>query len=546
MKTKQARLELKVNPQGVFQGLLSPYGPPADQGGDIIDRGAYAKTLAEKGNTRPLLWAHETGNPIGEVTLEDRSDGLYITKGQLMMDLPEGQRIFKLIQSGIVKGLSIGFRSVREKFIDGATHLQEISLYEASACLFPMNENALITSVKQITGANHMDEKELKEQLTQVLLQLKENKTLAERQKAEFGSVKQELLEQFQTLQRQVDSIDTKLVERQGGGGGQQQGKSLEVFLKEDEGMQRLARDGKGTAILNIPPEVKTTIDSPAVGSSVSGVLGIERIPGIVQEARQQLYLRNLITSRDTTLGIIDFIRVTSATAIASMQIESSAKGELAETFATTSEKVQTVAGWIPASNQVLQDMSELAGFINTSLAYAVALREETEMLYGAGTGQSLHGAFTQASAFNTSLLGVSAWSKLEIIAAAIAQLSLAKEVPPSFVILNPTDWLALQRTKTTTGEFLLGNPANAIAKQLWGLQVLTTVNMSAGMFLVGNGNPAAIEIRDRVPGLQIEISNSHQDFFIKNLVAIRAGRRLALIVKRPGSFIAGTLTTSP
>jgi HK97 family phage major capsid protein len=91
-----------------------------------------------------------------------------------------------------------------------------------------------------------------------------------------------------------------------------------------------------------------------------------------------------------------------------------------------------------------------------------------------------------------------------------------------------------------------LGNPANAIAKQLWGLQVLTTVNMSAGMFLVGNGNPAAIEIRDRVPGLQIEISNSHQDFFIKNLVAIRAGRRLALIVKRPGSFIAGTLTTSP
>jgi HK97 family phage major capsid protein len=242
------------------------------------------------------------------------------------------------------------------------------------------------------------------------------------------------------------------LVERQGGGGGQQQGKSLEVFLKEDEGMQRLARDGKGTAILNIPPEVKTTIDSPDVGSSVSGVLGIERIPGIVQEARQQLYLRNLITSRDTTLGIIDFIRVTSATAIASMQIESSAKGELAETFATTSEKVQTVAGWIPASNQVLQDMSELAGFINTSLAYAVALREETEMLYGAGTGQSLHGAFTQASAFNTSLLGVSAWSKLEIIAAAIAQLSLAKEVPPSFVILNPTDWLALQRTKTTTG----------------------------------------------------------------------------------------------
>jgi hypothetical protein len=41
--------------------------------------------------------------------------------------------------------------------------------------------------------------------------------------------------------------------------------------------------------------------------------------------------------------------------------------------------------------------------------------------------------------------------------------------------------------------------------------------------------------------GLRVEASNSHQDFFIKNLVAIRAEERLALAVYRPAAF--GTAT---
>jgi len=116
------------------------------------------------------------------------------------------------------------------------------------------------------------------------------------------------------------------------------------------------------------------------LGSSTSGVLQIDRTTGIVAEARQQLYLRNLLTARPTALGIVDFVKVNSAMAVASMQIESSAKAENAETFTTSSEKVQTVASWIPASRQVLDDMAELAGFINTSLMYSVNLREEIEM----------------------------------------------------------------------------------------------------------------------------------------------------------------------
>jgi len=70
--------------------------------------------------------------------------------------------------------------------------------------------------------------------------------------------------------------------------------------------------------------------------------------------------------------------------------------------------------------------MAELAGFINSSLMFAVHSQEEIEVLYGSGAGADLHGIFTQASAFNTSLV-TGAWSKLEIIAAAITQIAIAK-----------------------------------------------------------------------------------------------------------------------
>jgi hypothetical protein len=45
---------------------------------------------------------------------------------------------------------------------------------------------------------------------------------------------------------------------------------------------------------------------------------------------------------------------------------------------------------------------------------------------------------------------------------------------------------------------------------------------------------------------MQVEISTQHADFFVLNQVAIRAEKRLALVVKRPASFIRGTFTQSP
>jgi HK97 family phage major capsid protein len=91
----------------------------------------------------------------------------------------------------------------------------------------------------------------------------------------------------------------------------------------------------------------------------------------------------------------------------------------------------------------------------------------------------------------------------------------------------------------------ILGDPQTNVRPSLFGLDVVYTTSISNGTFLVGSGSPIASQIRDRME-MQVEVSTEHQDYFVKNLVAVRAEKRMVLIVKRPNSYISGTFSNSP
>jgi HK97 family phage major capsid protein len=350
-------------------------------------------------------------------------------------------------------------------------------------------------------------------------------------------------------MQSQLDAIDKKMVDRIGLGSAEP---DLIEELKQNDSVARLLHDKKGAAIITLTGakarllERKTTITSSAAGSQTTGVLQIDRIPGITPEARQVLTIRDVFTATPTTLQIIDFVKVSSAMSIASPQTEANTKAENAVTFTPASERIRTIATWIPATRQILDDFQELANFINTTLRYYVDLAEELQLVAGDGTGENLNGLIPQASNFNTALLSASAgWNKIDVIGRAIQQLSEAKEINPSFVVLNPRDWNDMRLTKDQFGRYILGDPQATVMPMLFNRTVIETTSIDAGTFLVGSGDQAAAEIRDRME-TQIEISTSHSDYFVKNLVAVRGEKRVALIVKRPNAFVNGTFTTSP
>ena len=69
---------------------------------------------------------------------------------------------------------------------------------------------------------------------------------------------------------------------------------------------------------------------------------------------------------------------------------------------------------------------------------------------------------------------------------------------------------------------------------------MVPTTSIAQGTFLVGSGSPVAAEIRDPHGDASRDMTE-HSDYFTRNLVAVRAEKRLALITKRANSFVTGT-----
>jgi len=143
------KFEVKsIDEQGVFEGYADEFNNE-ELGGDIIEPGAFKKTLKENPKM-PILWQHDPREPIG-VTLEAYEDdkGLRV-KGQLNLETTKGREAYALLKQGALKGLSIGYDAVKELWEGTTRRLKEIRLWEWSLVTFPMNLQAQVTAVKAV------------------------------------------------------------------------------------------------------------------------------------------------------------------------------------------------------------------------------------------------------------------------------------------------------------------------------------------------------------------------------------------------------------
>src|SRR6185437_5900390 len=157
----------------------------------------------------------------------------------------------------------------------------------------------------------------LEQQLSALQTELKSHFEKAAEEKKSHGSMLEETKTKIDALQKQVDAIDVKLAERHA---GEAKEGGLEKAIKESDSVQRLMKDRRGSAVLQLKGadvadlmERKTTITSSAVGQATTGVLQIDRIPGITPEARQVLNVRDLLTARPTVMQVVDFVKVNAA-----------------------------------------------------------------------------------------------------------------------------------------------------------------------------------------------------------------------------------------
>lgn len=151
-ETKSFALKLDGPPddEGRFTGYAAVFGN-VDQGNDLIESGAFTKTLQETPEV-PILWAHDPDQPIGvSASMIEDGKGLRV-EGQLAMEVQRAREVHALMKMGAIKGLSIGYRTVKRSFKGAVRHLEELKLGEFSPVVFPMNQLAGVDGVKDLYG----------------------------------------------------------------------------------------------------------------------------------------------------------------------------------------------------------------------------------------------------------------------------------------------------------------------------------------------------------------------------------------------------------
>lgn len=155
VETKSFELEIKdADSNGMIRGYASTFGN-VDQGLDVVDKGAFKKSIKELKGMFPILADHDPTKQIGwNLRAEEDEKGLYV-EGKLDLNVQAAREKYSLakgaMEAGVKMGLSIGYMTIkaepdREKPM--VRRLKELKLFEYSIVTFPMNTSAMITAMK--------------------------------------------------------------------------------------------------------------------------------------------------------------------------------------------------------------------------------------------------------------------------------------------------------------------------------------------------------------------------------------------------------------
>lgn len=258
---------------------------------------------------------------------------------------------------------------------------------------------------------------------------------------------------------------------------------------------------------------------------------------------QRRLFVRDLLSTGTTGLASFPYIRELNASTNetgAAMTSEGSAKAEVTMQFVSADAPARKITAWIPATSELLADAPTLRSYIDNRLTYMVLLREEVQILKGDGNAPNLEGVTivtgkqTQAAvAGDVPATFAAAYGKIENV-----------DGDPDGVAMNPLDfWGAISTRHSTQFDNGFGGnaPADVVQGSLsWGERVVRTRALDQTEAVAASWKLGAT-VLDRT-GVTIRIGEQHDDYFVKNKVAVLAEKRTALPIWRPDFFVVVTL----
>ncbi|MET1006573.1 MAG: phage major capsid protein [Propionibacteriaceae bacterium] len=266
------------------------------------------------------------------------------------------------------------------------------------------------------------------------------------------------------------------------------------------------------------------------------------------------LSVRQLFTAGSTTSDTIDYVRWASVTNNAAVVPEARTidpVGVNGATVVTAGVKpmstfsfdrdqttVKTIAHWIPITKRALSDASQMRTYIDSFLRYGLEEEFEDQLLAGTGSGENFLGLYNQPGIQLQAGPGAGQ-DNLDVLKMARTKVQIGGRATPTAYVMNPIDWQGIELMRNDNGDFYGQGPFSLTAPRVWGLPIIESEAVAPGTAWVADWRWGTIYDREQA---SVTATDSHADFFIRNMVAILAEMRAAFAILRPPAFCKITL----
>ncbi len=333
-----------------------------------------------------------------------------------------------------------------------------------------------------------------------------------------------ELMDNISALSQQMTSEPETVVRGKARTVGQ-------AFTQSDSYQAILGRGTSGqwsTGPVNMPDFGATAgIVTEGTGDNAEMFLP-QRIPGILEPVEAPLGLTELFGTGTISRGnSVLLVRETVTDNNAAVVAEGGPKPASDIGFNTETATLDKVATTIKVSNEMLEDESAMRTYLDSRLSTFV--RQKREDLF---VTQLLAQATSTGDAVD-----VGGDNAFDAILAGSVEVVRNGGLQPDAVAMSMLSWATLLAIKDDNSNYLSGGPFASTNQRLWGrYRIAITERLGDDEIVVGAFSQGGTIWR-KAGGVTVEATNSNEDDFLKNLVAIRAEERAVLFLQRPAAF---------
>lgn len=320
-----------------------------------------------------------------------------------------------------------------------------------------------------------------------------------------------------------------------------------EHFLKSGMAAKLKAAHGAGGRFNVASTEFKAASD-PLLTAGSGGLP--TQYGNALQTRYRKLTIADLLAQGTLSQATLTYWQQGTLTGAPTAVAEGAAKPSMNFAFGQVTEALAKIAGVTKVSDEMTEDADFMVSIVRSQLLQQLALVEENQLLNGSGSAPNLRGLLNRSGIQTYSTPATSTPKKtLDGIFHAINLVQTNSFIPADGIVMNPTDYENVRLGADGQSQYYGGGPFTgaygndgfSLQPGLWTLPTVVTPAIAAGTVLVGAFQTGAQMFRKG--GVRLESTNSNEDDFKTNLVAMRVEERVALAVYYPTAFCKVTIT---